>query len=283
MSTNSPVAEEAPASGASSGSLLTLRGISKTFGPVRALTRVDMEIPSGKVTALVGDNGAGKSVTIKTISGLWSPDSGEILWEGQPVHLHRPRDSEALGITTIYQDLALCDNLDIVQNMFLGHEPLRHFVLDEGTMETRARETLEELSVTTIRSIRQTVASLSGGQRQSVAVAKALLSEPKLVIMDEPTAALGVAQTRQVLDLIERLASRGVAVLVVSHNLNDVFSVADKIVVLRLGRTVADAPASEFDPQVVVDYMTTGRSERASAANHQSPAAPQGVTRGEGQ
>jgi ABC-type sugar transport system ATPase subunit len=272
MSTgSSPVAEEAPEGGAPSGSLLTLRGLSKSFGPVRALTQVDMDTPPGKVTALVGDNGAGKSVTIKTISGLWQPDRGDILWEGKPVHLHGPRDAEALGITTIYQDLALCDNLDIVQNMFLGHELLRRLVLDEGTMEKRARETLKELSVTTIRSIRQTVASLSGGQRQSVAVAKALLSDPKLVIMDEPTAALGVAQTRQVLDLIKRLASRGVAVLVVSHNLIDVFSVADRIVVLRLGRTVADGPVSEFDPQVVVDYMTTGRSDRTPAANHQAP------------
>jgi ABC-type sugar transport system ATPase subunit len=272
MSTgSSPVAEEAPDHGASSDSLLTLRGISKTFGPVRALTRVDMEIPPGKVTALVGDNGAGKSVTIKTVSGLWPPDSGEILWERKPVHFHGPRDAEHVGITTIYQDLALCDNLDIVQNMFLGHEPLRHFVLDEGTMEKRAKETLSELSVTTIRSIRQTVASLSGGQRQSVAVAKALLSQPKLVIMDEPTAALGVAQTRQVLDLIKRLAGRGVAVVVVSHNLNDVFSVADRIVVLRLGRTVAQGPVSDFDSQIVVDYMTTGRSERAPRASHQAP------------
>jgi ABC-type sugar transport system ATPase subunit len=210
-------------------------------------------------------------VTIKTISGLWPPDSGEILWDGNAVHLHGPRDAEALGITTIYQDLALCDNLDIVQNMFLGHEPVRHLVLDEGTMEKRAKETLSELSVTTIRSIRQTVASLSGGQRQSVAVAKALLSQPKLVIMDEPTAALGVAQTRQVLDLIKRLASRGVAVIVVSHNLNDVFSVADRIVILRLGRTVAQGPASDFDSQVVVDYMTTGQSERVQRANHPAP------------
>ena len=189
-----------------------------------------------------------------------------MLWEGKPVHLHGPADAEALGITTIYQDLALCDNLDIVQNMFLGHEPLRRRMLDEATMETAARQTLKELSVTTVRSIRQPVASLSGGQRQSVAVAKAVMSKAKLVIMDEPTAALGVAQTRMVLDLIRTLAGRGVAVLVVSHNLNDVFEVADRIAVLYLGRMVAQGPASDYDRSSVVDYMTTGASGRASRA-----------------
>jgi ABC-type sugar transport system ATPase subunit len=242
--------------------LLELRGVSKRFGPVRALSRVNLEIPPGKVTALCGDNGAGKSVTIKTISGLWPPDEGEILWQGKPVHLHGPKDAEALGITTIYQDLALCDNLDIVQNMFLGHEVVKHFVLDEPTMELAARQTLKELSVTTVRSIRQPVASLSGGQRQSVAVAKAVMSQAQLVIMDEPTAALGVAQTRMVLDLIKRLASRGVAVLVVSHNLVDVFEVADRIAILYLGRLVAQGPASDFDRQSVVEYMTTGTAGR---------------------
>ena len=263
MSTgNSPVAEDAAAVAATNGSLLRLEGISKSFGPVRALTSVSLEVPAGQVTALVGDNGAGKSVTIKTISGLWPPDGGRILWQGKPVSLHGPRAAEALGITTIYQDLALCDNLDIVQNMYLGHEPLRWGLLDEPTMEMSARETLKDLHVTTIRSIRQPVASLSGGQRQSVAVAKALLGDAKLVIMDEPTAALGVAQTRQVLDLIKRLASRGVAVLVVSHNLVDVFSVADRITILYLGRLVAQGPASDFNTESVVDYMTTGQSER---------------------
>jgi ABC-type sugar transport system ATPase subunit len=247
---------------ANGASLLSLRGISKSFGPVRALTRIDLDIPPGQVTALAGDNGAGKSVTIKTISGLWAPDEGEIVWEGQPVHLHGPKDAEALGITTIYQDLALCDNLDIVQNMFLGHEPLSRGVLDEDSMEIAARKTLEELRVRTVRSIRMPVAALSGGQRQSVAVAKALLANAKLVVLDEPTAALGVSQTRQVLDLIKRLASRGVAVMVVSHNLNDVFEVADRIAVLYLGRMVAVDDASRFDRQVVVDYMTTGQSSR---------------------
>jgi ABC-type sugar transport system ATPase subunit len=248
------------------GTLLELRKITKAFGPVRALTDVDLQIPAGKVTALVGDNGAGKSSLIKTVSGLWGPDGGEILWEGHPVHLHGPRDAEALGITTIYQDLALCDNLDIVQNMFLGHEPLRHGMLDEPTMEIAARDTLKELSVTTVRSIRQPVASLSGGQRQSVAVAKAVMSQAKLVIMDEPTAALGVVQTTMVLNLIKTLASRDVAVLVISHNLNDVFEVADRIAVLYLGRLVVSGPASDFDRQSVVEYMTTGTSGRASGA-----------------
>src|ERR1700760_3427064 len=248
------------------GTLLELRKITKTFGPVRALTDVDLEIPAGKVTALVGDNGAGKSSLIKTVSGLWGPDGGQILWEGRPVHLHGPRDAEALGITTIYQDLALCDNLDIVQNMFLGHEPLRHGMLDEPKMEIAARDTLRELSVTTVRSIRQPVASLSGGQRQSVAVAKAVMAQAKLVIMDEPTAALGVSQTRMVLDLIRTLADRGVAVMLVSHNMNDVFEVADRIAVLYLGRMVTQGPAANYDRSIVVDYMTSGRSERAPAS-----------------
>jgi ABC-type sugar transport system ATPase subunit len=243
--------------------LLSLRGITKTFGPVKALTSVDLDVPPAQVTALVGDNGAGKSSLIKTVSGLWAPDDGEILWEGRPVRLHGPRDAEALGITTIYQDLALADNLDIVQNMFLGHEPLRHRMLDEAKMELAARETLEGLSVTTVRSIRQPVASLSGGQRQSVAVAKAVMSQAKLVIMDEPTAALGVSQTTMVLELIKRLSGRGVAVLLISHNLNDVFEVADRIAVLYLGRLAVSAPASDFDRQSVVEYMTTGTAGSA--------------------
>jgi D-xylose transport system ATP-binding protein len=246
--------------------LLELRGIAKNFGPVAALTSINFALPPAKVTALVGDNGAGKSVTIKTISGLWQPDGGQLYWQGKPVVLHGPREAEALGITTIYQDLALCNNLDIVQNMFLGHEPLHHLMLDEPKMEMEARKTLKELSVTTVRSIRQPVASLSGGQRQSVAVAKAVMSQAKLVIMDEPTAALGVAQTRMVLDLIKTLASRGVAVMVVSHNLVDVFEVADQIVVLYLGRTAAQGPASDFDRQSVVEYMTTGAFGQAPAA-----------------
>jgi len=246
------------------GTLLSLRKISKTFGPVRALSDVDLDIPAGHVTALIGDNGAGKSSLIKTISGLWAPDGGQIIWEGREVHLHNPKDAEALGITTIYQDLALCENLDIVQNMFLGHELTSGIVLDEASMEIKARETLRDLNVVTVRSIRQLVASLSGGQRQSVAVAKAVMANAKLVIMDEPTAALGVAQTTMVLELIKRLAARGVSVLVISHNLNDVFEVADRIAVLYLGRLVIEGPASDFDRQSAVEYMTTGAFEQAA-------------------
>ena len=246
--------------------LLELRGVSKVFGAVRALNGVNLTVPPGKVTALAGDNGAGKSVLIKTVSGLWEPSEGEIYWEGGRVHFHSPGDAEGHGITTIYQDLALCDNLDIVQNMFLGHETRRHGLLDESSMELAARQTLTDLHVTTVRSIRQPVASLSGGQRQSVAVAKAVMQAAKLVIMDEPTAALGVAQTRMVLELIKRLSSQGTAVILISHNLNDVFAVADQISILYLGQMVASGPAEDFDRQVIVDYMTTGESSRAEAA-----------------
>jgi ABC-type sugar transport system ATPase subunit len=266
MSTSdSPATEPVSAPGSSNGApLLELRGVTKRFGPVQALTRINFEVPPGQVTALAGDNGAGKSVTIKTISGLWGADGGQILWEGRPVVLHGPRDAEALGITTIYQDLALCDNLDIVQNMFLGHEPTNHFQLDEPAMESAARQTLKDLHVTTVRSIRQPVASLSGGQRQSVAVAKAVMSKAKLVILDEPTAALGVAQTEMVLNLIKTLAGRGVAVMVVSHNLNDVFEIADRIAILYLGQTVSQGPISAYDRETVVDFMTSGASARTA-------------------
>ncbi len=248
------------------GILLSLRGVSKRFGPVQALTGVNLDIPAGKVTALIGDNGAGKSSLIKTISGLWSPDDGTMSWNGKQFRLHGPRDAEELGIKTIYQDLALCDNLDIVQNMFLGHEPLRNRMLDEASMEKTARQTLKDLSVTTVRSIRQPVASLSGGQRQSVAVAKAVMSQAQLVIMDEPTAALGVAQTKMVLELIQTLSGRGVAVLVISHNLNDVFQVADQISVLYLGQLVVSGPTSQFNRQNAVEYMTTGTAGAVAAA-----------------
>src|SRR5580765_5130941 len=239
-----------------------MRGIVKTFGPVQALTDVDLDLRAGEVTALVGDNGAGKSVLIKCIAGIHSPEHGEILWEGQPVRIRTPREAAALGIETVYQDLALCNNLDIVQNMFLGRERERALFLDEESMEKAAQETLASLAVTTVRSIRQPVASLSGGQRQSVAIAKAVLWNTKLVIMDEPTAALGVAQTRMVLDLTRRLVEQGHAALIVSHNMNDVFEVADRIAVLFLGRVVAQRPASELDRQIAVDLMTTGKSDR---------------------
>ena len=246
--------------------LLSLRGISKRFGSVQALLDVTLDVPAGQVTALCGDNGAGKSVAIKTIAGLWSPDSGEILWEGRPVQIRSPRHAEELGIKTIYQDLALCDNLDIVANMFLGHEERRHGALDEDIMESAARQTLAELGVVTVHSVRQTVGSLSGGQRQSVAVAKAVRSRAKLVIMDEPTAALGVSQTRVALDLIKRLSSQGVAVLIISHNLNDVFEVADRIAVMYLGRLIVQGPVSQFTLQNVVEYMTTGTAGRSTAS-----------------
>ena len=246
--------------------LLRLEGVSKNFGPVQALTDVNFEVRSGEVTALIGDNGAGKSVTIKTIAGIHPPEHGEIYWEGQPVKIRTPREAAALGIETVYQDLALCNNLDIVENMFLGRERLSNFVLDEEAMEIAAKETLSSLAVTTVRSIRQPVASLSGGQRQSVAIAKAVLWNTKLVILDEPTAALGVQQTRGVLDLTRRLAEQGHAALIISHNMNDVFEVADRIIVLYLGRVVAQRPARDLDRQIAVDLMTTGTSERLAPA-----------------
>jgi len=239
--------------------LLELRNVSKRFGPVLALRGVNLVVPAGEVTALAGDNGAGKSVLIKTIAGTHQPDGGQIYWEGRPVHIRTPRDAAALGIQTVYQDLALADNLDIVQNMFLGRERSRAGLLDDDSMETSATKALAGLSVTTVRSIRQPVASLSGGQRQAVAIARAVLWNSKLVIMDEPTAALGVAQTEMVLDLVRTLADRGYAVLLISHNLHDVFVVADRIAILHLGRLVATGTIGEFDPQTVVSYMTFGR------------------------
>jgi ABC-type sugar transport system ATPase subunit len=246
--------------------LLKVRGLDKHFGPVQALYHVDLDLPSGQVTALCGDNGAGKSVLTKCIAGIYQADHGEVFWEGRQVHVRSARDASRLGIETVYQDLALADNLDIVQNMFLGRERLRLGLLDEDSMERAAGETLASLRVTTVRSVRQPVASLSGGQRQSVAVAKAVMWNSKLVIMDEPTAALGVVQTRQVLDLIKRLRDRGLAVMVISHNLTDVFEVADRIAVLYLGRLVVQDKASAFDLQTVVEYMTTGGSSRTSGA-----------------
>jgi ABC-type sugar transport system ATPase subunit len=237
---------------------LRMQGIYKSFGAVQALAAVDLELPAGEVTALCGDNGAGKSVLIKCIAGIYEPDRGQIYWEGRPVRIRNAHDAAALGIETVYQDLALADNLDIVQNMFLGRERLRHHLLDENEMERAAAETLAGLRVTTVQSIRQPVGSLSGGQRQSVAVAKAVMWNSKLVIMDEPTAALGVTQTRMVLDLVRRLRDHGLAVVIISHNLNEVFSVADRVAILYLGRMVAQERASMFTPQSVVEYMTTG-------------------------
>jgi ABC-type sugar transport system ATPase subunit len=248
--------------------LLKVRGLDKHFGPVQALYHVDLDLPSGQVTALCGDNGAGKSVLTKCISGIYTPDQGQVFWEGHPVHIRSARDAARLGIETVYQDLALADNLDIVQNMFLGRERRRRGLLDEDSMERAAGETLASLRVTTVRSVRQPVASLSGGQRQSVAVAKAVMWNSKLVIMDEPTAALGVVQTEQVLDLIKRLRDRGLAVMVISHNLTDVFQIADRIAVIYLGRLVVQDNASAFNLQKVVEYMTTGGSSRSDGARH---------------
>jgi D-xylose transport system ATP-binding protein len=238
--------------------LLRLRGIGKSFGPVHALAEIDLDVPAGQVTALIGDNGAGKSTLIKTVSGIWEPTAGQVFWQGAAVHFRSPKDATAAGIATVYQDLALCDNLDIVQNMLLGHEVLRTGLLDEITMEQTAKRTLSDLRVTTVRNIRQPVGSLSGGQRQAIAVSKAVMLEAKLVIMDEPTAALGVSQTALILDLIVRLARRGIAVLVISHNLTDVFRVADRLAILYLGRLVSTGPVAEYDTNSAVHWMTTG-------------------------
>jgi ABC-type sugar transport system ATPase subunit len=257
-------ADGAPASDA----LLSLHGISKHFGPVIALDGVNLDVPAGRVTALIGDNGAGKSTLIKVIAGIHEPDKGEIYWSGERVNIRTPHHATQLGVATVYQDLALCDNLDIVANMFLGLEELRHGLLDETPMELKAKETLASLSVTSVRSIRQPVGSLSGGQRQSVAVARAVMGAAKLVVMDEPTAALGVSQTAMVLELIQRLASSGIAVIVISHNLIDVFSVADRVAILYLGRLVSAGPASDYDRQSAVEIMTTGGlSERENGAH----------------
>ncbi|MBC9713130.1 sugar ABC transporter ATP-binding protein [Streptomyces sp. TRM66268-LWL] len=215
--------------------VLALRGVSKRFGAVQALTDVELEVHAGEVVALVGDNGAGKSTLVKTIAGVHPIDDGVIEWEGSKVTVNKPHDAQDLGIATVYQDLALCDNIDVVGNLFLGREIRRRGVLDEVEMERRARELLQTLSIR-IPSVRIPVASLSGGQRQVVAIARSLLGEPKLVILDEPTAALGVEQTAQVLDLVERLRERGHAVILISHNMADVKAVADKVAVLRLGR-----------------------------------------------
>jgi D-xylose transport system ATP-binding protein len=238
---------------------LELRDVHKSFGSVQALRGVDFEVRDGEVMALVGDNGAGKSTLIKCVAGIYSIDSGDVLFDGKPVSIHGPKDAARLGIEVVYQDLALCDNLDVVQNMYLGREerdPL--YRLREAPMEQRTIETLASLSVTTIRSVRQPVATLSGGQRQSVAVARAVMWNNRVVFLDEPTAALGVAQTRQVLDLVKRLGEQGLAVVLVSHNLSDVFEVADRITVLRLGRNVAVYEKSATNQQEIVQAITSG-------------------------
>jgi D-xylose transport system ATP-binding protein len=244
---------------AEGGALLELRGVHKHFGAVHALNGVDFHVEKGKVMALVGDNGAGKSTLVKCIAGIYTVDDGEVLWDGEKISISSPKDASKYGIEVVYQDLALCDNLDVVQNMYLGRETLSFLRrLDEFTMEKRAREVLKDLSVTTIASVRQTVAGLSGGQRQSVAVAKAVLWNSQLVILDEPTAALGVAQTRQVLDLVRRLAENGLAVVLISHNMSDIFEVADNITVLRLGQNVAEFETKKTTQREVVEAITAG-------------------------
>jgi D-xylose transport system ATP-binding protein len=241
--------------------LLDLRGINKSFGAVQVLRDVSMSVRAGEVTALVGDNGAGKSTLVKCVGGIHPVDNGELFYEGQPVTINNPRDAAQLGIEIVYQDLALCDNLDIVQNMFLGRERKRGLVLNEPEMEKLAEQTLDGLSVRTVQSVRQPVSSLSGGQRQTVAIAKAVLWNSKLVILDEPTAALGVAQTAQVLELVRQLADNGLAVVLISHNMNDVFAVSDRIAALYLGQMVAQVKTTDVTHAQIVELITSGRSE----------------------
>ncbi|MFM7624211.1 MAG: ATP-binding cassette domain-containing protein [Actinomycetota bacterium] len=246
--------------------ILSLRQVNKSFGPVHVLKNVDFDAYAGKVTALVGDNGAGKSTLIKCIAGIYTPETGEFIFEGNKVTIAGPRDATALGIEIVYQDLALCDNLDIVHNMFLGREEKSGVTLNESHMESLAKKTLDGLSVRTVKSIRQKVASLSGGQRQTVAIARAVLWNSKVVILDEPTAALGVAQTEQVLKLVRQLADNGLAVIVISHNLNDVFQVADNIAAMYLGTMAAQVDKNSVSQGDVVRLITTGKTESSAGA-----------------
>ncbi len=257
----------------SAAPLLELDGVSKRFGPVQALDRVDFAVHAGEVVGLVGDNGAGKSTLVKTIAGIHSADEGRIRFDEREIKVTRPQDATQLGIATVYQDLALCDNLDVVANVFLGQEEISPGTggvsrqLDEVRMEHRAGELLSSLAVT-IPSMRTEVGTLSGGQRQQVAVARSLLGEPRVVLLDEPTAALGVPQTKQVLELIGRLKERGLGVVVISHNLANVFEVADRIVVLRLGKTAGDFKAEETTEEHVVSAITgLGEDPNGSGAN----------------
>ena len=245
--------------------VIELTGVQKSFGPVEVLKGVDLKVYPGKITALVGDNGAGKSTLIKGLAGVQPYDSGEIKFNGEVVTLHTPREAAALGIEVVYQDLALCENLDIVQNMFLGREEMTSGTLNEGVMEREASRTLQSLSVRTVKSVPQKVASLSGGQRQTVAIARSVLKQAKLVILDEPTAALGVAQTEQVLNLVKRLAESGVGVIIISHNLADVFKVADYINVLYLGQMVAHVETAKTTNSDVVGYITGTKTFEGAA------------------
>jgi D-xylose transport system ATP-binding protein len=244
--------------------LLELRGVFKSFGSVQALTDVDLEVREGEVMAVVGDNGAGKSTLIKCIAGIHPMDEGELIYDGQHVSISSPKEASKLGIEVVYQDLALCDNLDVVQNMYLGREANRWQVMTESPMEAKTRETLASLRVTTIRSIRQPVATLSGGQRQSVAVARAVMWNSRLVILDEPTAALGVAQTEQVLELVRRLAEQGLSVILISHNLHDIFETAHRITVLRLGRNAGLFEREKVSQEAVVHAITAGQPTKVA-------------------
>jgi D-xylose transport system ATP-binding protein len=268
----------APAEPSSTGTavpMLEARNIFKSFGSVQALTDVDFEVRAGEVMALVGDNGAGKSTLIKCLAGIYSIDEGDVFFEGKKVSISTPKDAAKLGIEVVYQDLALCDNLDVVQNMYLGREERDIiFRLKESVMEAKTAQTLKSLSVTTIRSIRQPVASLSGGQRQSVAIGRAVMWNSRLVILDEPTAALGVAQTRQVLDLVKRLAGQGLAVILISHNLHDIFEAADRITVLRLGRNAALLNRNEVTQEQVVHAITAGVPTKVAGVSQSTDEEP---------
>lgn len=253
--------------------ILEVRGVTKSFGAVDVLRGIDFAVHAGSVTALVGDNGAGKSTLIKGLAGIQPFDGGDIFFDGQKVVLEDPKQASELGIEVVYQDLALCDNLDIVQNMFLGREMKRGIALDEAHMESRAGETLQSLSVRTMSSLRQKVSSLSGGQRQTVAIARSVLWNNKVVILDEPTAALGVAQTEQVLNLVRRLADNGLGVVIISHNLQDVFQVADYIYVLYLGTMVTRLKTSETNSGEVVEYITGGRTDTGAIFSDQEVSA----------
>ncbi|HFQ93576.1 MAG TPA: sugar ABC transporter ATP-binding protein [Anaerolineae bacterium] len=248
--------------------LLELKGVSKSFGAVQALQKVDFDVRPGEVMALVGDNGAGKSTLIKGIAGIYPFDEGEIYFDGRKENIHGPKEAAELGIEIVYQDLALADNLDVVANMFLGRERVQWpGRLDEVSMEQTCLETLDSLSVTTVQSVRLPVASLSGGQRQAIAVAKAVMWNSRLVILDEPTAALGVAQTRQVLDLVKRLRDKGLGVVVISHNLHDIFEVSDRITVLRLGQRVKVFESAHTNQQEVVHAITAGTLNHVPGMN----------------
>ncbi len=259
-------------------SLLSLRGVNKSFGAVHVLRDVDFDARPGEVTALVGDNGAGKSTLIKCVAGIHPFEEGEMFFEGRQVQVHGPKQANALGIEIVYQDLALCDNLDVVENLFLGREIRSGITLNDTEMEKRAGETLNSLSVRTLRSLRQSVSSLSGGQRQTVAIARAVLWNSKLVILDEPTAALGVAQTEQVLKLVRRLAENGLAVVLITHNMNDVFQVADSIACLFLGQMAAQVRATDVNHGQVVELITAGRSGKLGLQPEEAAIAGVGET-----